>query len=251
MSTPAISLLAFACVFGGALLGTLLRTALPEHHMSSESKDVVRLGTGLIATISALVLGLLIATAQTSYVTLRNDFMQMSTNIVLLDRTLAHYGPETTEVRGDLRRAVVDMLDYIGLHLPLPVAAPPARADLLFDKLQTLRPQSDIQRSLQAQALSLILSLGQTRQLMFEEAGRSIPMPFLAVLVFWLTIIFVSFGLYAPPNATVITVLFLCSVSTAGAIFLILDMDQAFTGWIQIPTTPLRNALAQLGQHIP
>ena len=73
-------------------------------------------------------------------------------------------------------------------------------------------------------------------------------MPFLVVLVFWLTILFISFGLFAPPNATVIATLFVCALSVSGAIFLILELDQPFEGLIRISSAPLRNALAHLGQ---
>ena len=253
MSAMAISWIVFACLFAGGLLGTWLRTALPEHHLSEESKDMVRLGIGLIATMSALVLGLLIASAQSSYGTQQSEFTQMSTNIILLDRVLAHYGPETKEARGLLRSAVVRSVNQIwhedrSQPRPLEPTAPKGEVEVLYDKLQDLTPQNDAQRSLQSQALSLAFNIGQTRWTMFEQRGRTIPTPFLVVLVCWLTIIFISFGVYAPLNATVVIVLFVCALSIAGAIFLILELDQPFAGWIQIPSTPLRNALAILGQ---
>jgi hypothetical protein len=251
VSAVAISWTVFAGVFAGAVFGMLLRKVLPDHHLGTESKDIVRLGMGLIATMSALVLGLLIASAQSSYGTQRSEFTQMSSNIILLDRVLAHYGPETSEIRDLLRGAVVRMLNQVS---PVDGARPgkvdptAAKGEVLYDKLQALRPQSDGQRSLQAQALSLMLAIGQTRWLMFEQAGRSIPMPFLVVLVSWLAFIFLTFGLYAPPNATVVTILLVCALSIAGAIFLILELDEPFGGWMQISTAPLRNALSQLGQ---
>ena len=111
MSDIAISMILFACVFAGALLGIYLRTALPEHHLSTESKDVVKLGMGLIATMAALVLSLLIASTKGSYDTQRSELRQLSANIMLLDRVLAHYGPETKDSRDLLRHAVVRVLD--------------------------------------------------------------------------------------------------------------------------------------------
>jgi hypothetical protein len=169
----------------------------------------------------------------------------------LFDRVLAHYGPETKEARSLLRGAVVRTLNRIWPEdgsQPGQAEPPAGKAEVLYDQIQGLTPQNDAQRSLQAQALSLALNIGQTRWLMFEQEGRSIPIPFLVVLVCWLTIIFVSFGLYAPPNATVVTVLFVCALSIAGAIFLILELDQPFAGWIRIPSAPLRNVLTHLGQ---
>src|SRR3972149_680486 len=109
----AISLIVFACVFGGALVGNFLRAVLPEHHLSTESKDVVKLGMGLIATMTALVLGLLIATAKDSYDTQRSGLTQVSVNVVFLDRAMAHYGPETKEARDLLRSSFVGAIDQI------------------------------------------------------------------------------------------------------------------------------------------
>src|SRR5215468_3034950 len=111
MSPMAISWIVFGVIFGGALLGMTLRRLLPEHHLSQDSKDVVKLGMGLIGTIAALVLGLLVASAKSSFDTQRNGLAQLSANAVLLDRILAHYGPETKECREQLRDTVAAMID--------------------------------------------------------------------------------------------------------------------------------------------
>src|SRR6516164_1693898 len=103
MSSLAISCIVFACILGGTLLGMMLRTFLPEKHLSGESKDLVKLGMGLIGTMTALVLGLLIASAKSSFDTQRNGLAQLSANIIFLDRILAHYGPEAKESREQLR----------------------------------------------------------------------------------------------------------------------------------------------------
>jgi hypothetical protein len=246
-----ISLIVFTCVFGGVVTGMLLRTVLPEHHVSPESKDVVKLGMGLIATMTALILGLLVSSTKGSYDTQGSELMEMSAKVVLLDRLLAHYGPETNETRGLLRSGVVQFLDQTWSDSKVPSAnvGPTASGgDTLYDNIQALAPQHDAQRSIKAQALSVATAIGQTRMLMFAQSGSSISTPFLVVVIFWLTIIFLSFGLHAPPNATVVTVLFLCALSVAGAIFLILELDRPFSGLIQISSAPLSNALAQLGQ---
>src|SRR3981081_1117333 len=111
MSAIALSCIAFLCISGGALLGMLLRNKLPGHHLSTDAKDGVRLGTGLIGTIAALVLGLLIASAKNSYDTQSTQIKQMTANIVLLDNLLAQYGPETNDVRNLLRRGIVVLAD--------------------------------------------------------------------------------------------------------------------------------------------
>ena len=253
MSAIAVSCMVFACVFAGALLGVFLQGPLPDQHLSSESKDVVKLGTGLIATLTALVLGLLIASAKSAYDTQNSEIKQMSASILLLDRVLAHYGPETKEARDLLRRTVVGAVDRIwSENSSRPATLAPlekrAEAESFFDKVQELRPQNDVQRSLQAQALQISTDLGKTRFLLFEQGGSSFATPFLVVLVFWLTIIFATFGLFAPRNATVIAMLFVCALSVSGAIFLILELDQPFEGLMQISSAPMRDALSRLGE---
>lgn len=251
MNPLSIGWIVLACVFGGALLGMALRLILPEHHLSAESKDVIKLGMGLTAMMSALVLALLTNSAKGSYDAQRNEVTQLSANIILLDRVLAHYGPETKEARALVKLSAAGMIDRIwpenrsGLAQLAPNTAV---AEGFFDKIQELSPQNEVQRSLQAQALKTSIDIGQARLLLLEQGGRSIPMPFLALLVFWLTIIFLSFGLFAPPNATVIVTLFLCALSVSGAIFLIMELDRPFGGLIQISSAPLRNAIAHLGQ---
>ena len=245
-----ISWIGFACVFGGALLGMFLRAVLPEHHLSAESKDIIKLWMGLVGTISAFVLGLLIASAMGSYNTQRSELTQLSTNIILLDGVLAHYGPETKEARGLLRRDVATALDRIWLKKSSQSSEEPAKGwtGVVYEIIKIPAPQNDPQRLIQAQALSLALNLAQTRWLMFEQRSSQIPRPFLVILLFWITIIFISFGLFARPNATLIASLFVCALSVSGAVYLILDMDQPFGGLIQVSSAPLRDAISHLGQ---
>ena len=252
MSSITISFIVFACVFGGALLGILLRVVLPQNHLSAESKDIVKLGMGLVATMAALVLGLLVASAKGSYDAQIAELTQGSTNILLLDRLLAQYGPETKEARALLRGAVVRVLDRTwpkagasASGLPPPASA---SAETLYGKIQGLSPKDDAQRSLQSQALSIALDLRKTRWLMYEQETESVALPLLAILVLWLTIIFISFGLFAPFNATVVSSLIAAALSVSAAIFLILDMYKPYSGLIQISSAPLRFALAHLGQ---
>jgi hypothetical protein len=251
MNSIAIRLIVFACVFGAALFGMFLRARLPPQHLSADSKDTVRLGMGMVATTAALVLGLLVASAKNFYDTQSSELTQMSANVILLDRVLAHYGPETKEARDLLRGAVARTLELIWhqdhqQHSQMEPRA--AGGEILYDKIQALSPKNDTQHALQAQASSMAIDLGKMRWLMFEQGSTSISLPLLAVLVFWLTIVFISFGLFAPTNPTVIATLFLCALSVSAAIFLILEMYTPFEGLIQISSAPLRNALAHLGQ---
>jgi hypothetical protein len=201
--------------------------------------------------MAALVLSLLIASAKSSYDTQSSELTQMAANVFLLDRVMAHYGPETKEARDLLRRAVARALDGMW---PKDGSGPAqwdptaARGDSLYDKIQALSPRNEAQRSLRAEALRISTDLGRTRWLLFGQEGSSIPVPFLVILIFWVAVIFISFGLFAPPNATVIATLFVCALSVSGAIFLILELDRPFEGFIQMSSAPLRNALAHLGQ---
>ena len=247
MNLIVIRLVVFACTFGGALLGMFLRAVLPERHLCADSKETVRLGMGMIATMAALVLGLLVASAKNFYDTQSSDLTQLSANVVLLDRVLAHYGPETKEARDVLRGAVVRSLNLIW-HQDSQMAPTAAGGEILYDKIQALSPQNDVQRTLKAQASSMAIDLGKLRWLMFEQGSASVSLPLLGVLVFWLAIVFASFGLFAPPNVTVIVTLFLCALSVSAAIFLILEMYMPFQGLMQLSSAPLRNALAHLGQ---
>ena len=253
MGSMVVGGIVFACTFGGALLGMLLRAALPAHHLSSDSKDVVKLGTGLIATLSALVLGLLIASAKSSFDAQRTGFQQLSANLVMLDRALARYGPETKDSREGLHRLVASTIDRLwpsdasqasGLDAQ-PLTASGA---MLMDQLQKLSPKTEGQRWAQSQALQIATDLARTRWLLIEQSESAIPTPFLIVVVFWLSVLFTSFGLFSPMNSTVIATLLVCALSVAGAMFLIVDLDQPFDGLIQLSSTPLRNALSQIGR---
>jgi hypothetical protein len=254
MSSLTISSIVFACIFAGTVCGMILRGALHESHLSAESKDLVKLGMGLIGTMTALVLGLLIASAKSSFDTQRNGLAQLSGNLIFLDRTLARYGPEARDAREMLRASAADMIERTWpqenpkSEHPEPKAGTEGKYEGLYEKLQELAPKNDVQRSLQAQALKTATDIAQMRWLLFAQKGSSIPIPFLVVMVTWLTLIFASFSLFAPPKPTVVVTLLTCSLAVSSAVFLILELDQPFEGMMQISSAPLRGALAQLGR---
>src|SRR5258707_13815224 len=245
-----IACVAFAVIFGGALFGMWLRSVLPEPHLNTESRDVVRLSTGLIATLAALVLGLLIATAQSSFQTQSNQIKLITANVVLLDNLLPRSGPEPRRTRVLLRSGLDILIARIWREQNSAAAkvAPfeaSAQSDLFFDKLLEAPPPNDSQPEIRARAIQLGLDLAQTR-ILFAQTGSAIPVPFVLALVFWLTIIFASFGLFAPPNATVLVSLCTCAFSASVAIFLILEMSSPFSGLMAISSAPLSNALMPL-----
>lgn len=253
MHSLTIAVSVFACLCGGASLGLFLRGLLPEAHLSADSKDVVKLAMGLVATMAALVLGLLTASAKTAFDAQNSELQQSAAQIIVLDRALAQYGPETHDVRAMLRQAV-----ELRVALTWPEdGAPTASAgtaktaptvEAIEGGIRALVPQTDAARAQQTRALALTGALLETRWLMFAQASNPLPIAFLVVLVFWLALLFASFGLFAPRNSTVIAALLLCAMAVSGSTFLILEMGQPLVGLIKISSAPLRFALAQLGQ---
>jgi hypothetical protein len=253
LNSITVAAVVFACAFGGAMVGMFLQRVLPQSHLRQESKDVIRLGTGLIATMAALVLGLLVGSAKTSFDAQTGGFHELGTNIILLDRTLSRYGPDAQQARDQLRNTVTATIERLwpadGAHSSgVDDAAITTSAGPLYDSIRNLSPQDDVQRTLQAQALQISVDLARNRWQLSQPDEGSLPLPFLVVLAFWLFVLFSSFGLFSPPNGTVITVLLVCALSVAGAVFLIVDLDQPFEGLLHVSSASLRNALTQLGK---
>jgi len=251
MSPAAISMIVFAVVFGSALLGMLLRSALPEQHLLADSKEAVKMSAALVSTMAALVLGLLIASAKSSYDAQNSALVDSSAKVVMLDRVFAHYGPESKDARDTMRayfaRVVNQTWPQNGAE-PSGAQAPSGQGEVMLDKIEQLSPQDDNQRVLKSQALSILLDIGQTRWLQYERQAGSVSMPLLITLVFWLAAIFVGFGLLAPRNFTVVAGLFVSAASVSGAILMILEMYNPYAGLIQLSSGPARAALAQLGR---
>ena len=249
MTPVGTSAVVFAFLAGGTLLGMAVSAALPKHHLDASSKEVVRLGMGVIATMSALVLGLVIGDARSAFDDEAGALRESATDVLMLDRVLEEYGSETSEARNLLRRAVQHRLGLIEDSSDAPLESPEVapRVRHVEAKIRALAPASDAQRELRGQALALVGDLMKTRWLAMETAEDSVPTLFLVALVFWLTALFWSFGLYAPRNATVVAVLLLCALSVAASIFVILEMSDPFTGLVKVSGAPLRFALEHLG----
>ena len=255
MSSIIIGLIAFACAFGGAMLGLFLRRILPDHHLSKESRDAVMMGTGLIATLTALVLGLLISSAKQTFDTMNTSLTQGGAKIIMLDRTLADYGPQANPIRDILRRTLSAGIAKIwpehkvtGAELSA-FEKGPVGMEAVEDKVRQLAPENDLQRMVQTRALQLTGELLEERWLTIEQAQASLPTAFLVILFFWLIILFVCIGLFAPPNRTVIAIMLVCAISVAGAVFLIREMNRPFQGVMKVSGAPLIKALEHLGKE--
>jgi hypothetical protein len=231
----------------------LIRSKLSSEHLDPESKDLVKVTMGLVATMSALVLGLMVASAKSTFDTQRQGLAQLAGNVIFLDRILARYGPQSKEVRETLRSSVADMLQRTWPGEGSPSSETGAaggtegRYEGFYDKLEALKP-TESQRALHSLALKTSTDIAQARWLLFTQIGRSIPTVFLVVVVSWVTILFASFSALAPRNRVTVLALLVAAMSVAAALFLILELESPFSGLLQIPSTPLRSALEQLGR---
>jgi hypothetical protein len=250
MNPILISIVVIICTVGGAHLGMAVRKKLPEHHLNGDTKEVVKLGAGLIATLTALVLGLLVSSAKDTLDTMNRELTQDGARVILLDRCLANYGPETKEIRALQRDNVAHTIKLIWPEENGEVSLKAAEGSLALEKFQAmlraLAPDNDTQRQLQAQALQLSNDLAQSRWLLVETTQHEPPKAFLVVLLLWLTILYVCYGLISPRNGTVRVVYFISALSIAGAVFLILEMSTPLTGIIKVSSAPLQKALSLL-----
>lgn len=249
LSPLALSCVTFFLIVAGIFAGVVLRRALPKHHLSKDSQEVVRLGVGLIATIAALVLGLLIAAAKSSFDTQSGQVKQMTADLILVDNLLAIYGPETLPLRQGMRAAIGPVVDKIWREQRAKARGPfeaSAGAEKIYFAIQALSPKNDFQRSIQSRAMQTVTDFAQTRLLLYVQSGNLIPVPFLVILVFWLVIIFASFSLFSELNPTAFAFLVLFALSSSCALFLILELSEPFSGLMAISNAPLREALAPL-----
>lgn len=251
MSALAISGVAGVAMFGAALAGMLLRSLVPERYLSSESREVIRLGAALIATMAAMLLGLLVSSTRSSYEDKRGEVIHMTADLIELDILMKDYGPEGHAVRRVMRAAIAPMIDSIwraraGEFRQDADAVPDAGTEAILGAVADLAPQSADQRARRERAIVLGLELAQIQFVLFAQPANAISIPFIAIVVLWLTFVFSTFGLSAPANPLIVVVLLVAALSAASAIFLILDLDRPFGGLLQIPSLPLRNALPAL-----
>jgi hypothetical protein len=246
-----ISVILFAGLVGVALLGGWLGRRLPEEQLSAESKDAVKLGIGLIATMTAVLLGLLISSAKSTYDTSESEVMQMAAKIAFLDRVLKLYGPETADARRELREAIADGVRHTWPAKPsghVQLDPNEQMGDAVYVAIHRLSPRDDTQRTLKAQAATLMVQLAELRSMLQAQAIPSVSRPLLIALVSWLILIFFGFSIVVPANATSTLALVAGAFSVACAMFLILELDHPFAGVLRIPSEPMINTLNNLGK---
>ncbi len=244
----------FGAILAGTLGGFFVAKRLPEHHFTDESKDAVKMAWGIVATMSALVLGLLLSSAKGSYDFVNGEITQSAAKIIVLDQLLDCYGPESRLVRDELHARVAMRIQKIWPDKAAPIEASTSLESgrgmrAVLDRLDQLKPATDTQRSLYPQCQQLIMDLMMVRWLAVEQSKDSLPNTFFFVLVAWLAMLFLGIGLFAPFNRTVLLTLFLCNMTVSSAIFLINELDRPLDGYIQISSAPMRGALDYLDRH--
>jgi len=253
MNPIAVSLLAFALMLLGILVGSWVHRTLRANHLSSDSKEVIKLSMGVMGTLTALVLGLLVASAHGSYAERQSEVKQLTAYAILLDLLLEQYGSDAESARVSLRHAVPHIADRIwqegqSANLQSAPFEAVSQGEAFYRELQALQPSNDSQRDMKSRLLQIAIDTAQARLLLFSHLGSSIPVPFLIVLLAWLTILFGGFSTLARPNAAAIVALVICALSVSGAVLLILELDQPFSGFMAIQSDLFRNALPPLTQ---
>jgi hypothetical protein len=238
-----------ATLVAAIALGRLVRTRVPEHHLSADAKDTIKFAMGMIATMTALLLGLLVSSAKRNYDDQRSHVIAMAAKVVFLERLLALYGPEAEDVRHGVRGIVADAIRRIwpaDARSAAELAPNEDAGNAVLLGLQRLTPSDDGRRTLKHQATTLLIDLGQMRTLLQAQAVPSVSPPMLVAVAIWLVMIFATASMLAPPNATTLCALAAAALSVAVAVFLILELDQPFTGLLRISNAPIEAALRQM-----
>jgi hypothetical protein len=206
----------------------------------------------VIASLAALVLGLLVASAKSSFDAQAETVRQLSSEALVLDRMLALYGPETASSRAAIRLAGEQMLaaiwperaDQGGALTP---GAGMQRMSGVYEVIAGLQPQNEAQSFAKSSALQALGSMAETRYGLLVH-DTSVPTPLLVVLTVWLVVLFTGYAFLAPRNATTMAVLLGCALCLSGAVFLILELFDPFGGLVRVSSHPLQEALALIGQ---
>jgi hypothetical protein len=242
-----IGTIVFTVILAGAFAGSKIRDYLPKHHLTDETKYLVNVSTAVVATITALVLGLLISNANTTFSRLGGEVTALSADILRLDHILQEYGPDAEPARKMLLQyAELKAVDLFPDH--------PADVNLnnlstfelqqrTLDEILALNPTDAREQWRRDQALTLVARIGDTRWLLAQEVGRGTPKEFVALLVFWLVLLFASFGLFAPRNLTSAAILTLCALAVAPAVGMFLELKQGFGGFVRVSPEPMRQAV--------
>jgi hypothetical protein len=251
MTNIVIGLTSFVTIFGGVVIGRLVARYLPGRHLSAETQSVVTVSVAVIATLAALVLGLLISAANSSFSARTDEVRELSLQLIRMDRNLRRYGSEADDARTKVHAWATIKTQQLFPEKDKPHPSGEEAIVMLEgvqDALLQLTPTNERQKYLRTLCLTLSSDLIQARWSLEVRAGHSIPLPFLVLLIFWLAIVFASFGLFAPANPTATIALLLCCLAVSGGIVLIEELDNPVSGLIQLPSDAMRKALLEIAR---
>lgn len=251
MNSLEIGLVSAGCLIGGLGFGLFLGWMLPDHHLNDRSKSSIQIASGMVATITALVLGLLVASAKNSFDTIENANTVTGANFILLARCLDEYGPEAQPIRDDLRVALTSEVNSIwpeenGSLYGQPSLEKSGSLRQALKDLSLLKPTTEEQRALIPQIRSVLFACAQARWLLIEQAESRVPAPLYTIIVIWLTLLFIGFGLFAPRNITVLAALVICAGCASTAIFLCAEMNGPLDGIMKVSSSPMQRAIRHL-----
>ena len=254
MNSYLIALISFFCIFGGALIGMLMQRFLPSPHLSKESQDSVKLGAGLIATMAALILGLLVSSSKGSYDRVNALVNEAAANTINLDRTLRTYGPGAEPLRQALLERVTRIKNDIwpegvkAIKKSSVTFKEESTILALISRISKLEAKTSEELEMKSNAIAIAADLNRERWQITVESTSKLPMPLVVIPVFWITFLTFVYGIFSPRNGTVTIVLLFCSVSIAGAIFLICEMSMPLDGSIKVPSQPFQTALEMISR---
>lgn len=246
-----IGLISFVAIFGGVIIGILAARRLPGHHLNPETQSAITVSVAVLGTLSALVLGLMVTAANSSFSTRSEEVRELSLQLIRIERNLRRYGPEADDARAKLHTWAAAKTQQLFPEKGQP--SPSTKTTIVMlesvqDAILALTPKNERQTYLRTLCLNLSSTIIQARWSLEQRKAHSIPVPFLVLLIFWLAIVFASFGLFAPANPTAIIALFLCCIAVAGGIYLIEELDNPLSGFIRVPPDAMRKALIEINR---
>ena len=248
MSPSTVSFIALILIFLSSLTGIFVQSSLPEHHLSDDSKTIIKAARSVVVGLAALTLGMMIATAKDSFNRKELELKSGASNMIVLNRLLANIGDRSVSARNALKLVAINGIKIIevtsreGRHADVLRGE---EVDTLQKELLKLPEEGADEKWLKNAALGLGKEIAVSRWKIYQNSSATVSVMFIGILVFWLMAIFFSLGLISPLNAAVLTALLMAALSMTGAILLTLELDQPYGGLIQISTEPLKMALAQ------
>lgn len=249
MEDTTVGIVSFLVIFGGALLGIGLGRVLPPEHLSPETRTAVSVSTAVVATLSALVISLLLNTASASFSAQANELNQIAADIVQVDALLRRYGPDAAEAHGSLRALAEGKAHQVRARDP---TSPSGRdrsikaLESLQDQVFALIPPTDRHKWIQHEVIRLTAAITAARWLLAGQEQSTIPTAFLVMVVFWLALVFGTFGMFAPRNATSVAALCLCAMAVSGGITMILELDSPYSGLVHVSLEPVAKAFEHI-----